>query len=373
LEDVWEEDAVEPVRPERKPDHSGEATLDAASAFIARFVHFPSEAALNAATLWAAHSHHTDADGKLAFNTTPRIGFVSDEPASGKTMAMSTMGLLCRKAEVSHDLRALGLATAINEDRVDVLIDEFDGLVGSGNNNSQLRGMVLSGYKRREANWRRGSKPAICIFGAVAFAGLGSKIMSASVLKALRSRTIFVRMVAAEPGDIEEYNPRHHDDLADALRDDLARWALHNATAIASVDPEVPEGIHNRNRELCEPLLQIADIAGGHWPTTARESLRELLLRESDNGPEAPLSTRLLEALRAIFGDQEKLSTVEILTALFEVPGNPWRKLWPSNASAPRELAKMLAPLGVEPIKIRQGEKTMRGYAALDLSPYWEE
>jgi hypothetical protein len=63
--------------------HDGEAVLDAVEHYLARFVSFPSVHALIAYVLWIAHTHLLD-----AWESTPRIAFMSPEPASGKTRAL---------------------------------------------------------------------------------------------------------------------------------------------------------------------------------------------------------------------------------------------------------------------------------------------
>ena len=372
MTDLWPVAAVEAPRVLRGPDLTGEAVLDAARSFMARFVAFPSDAALDVATAWAVHTHVTDTDGKLAFETTPRIAFLSKEPASGKTQALMRMGSLCRNGQILGDVLALGFASLISEYRADVLVDEIDGMIKGGGGAQQVRTLMLMGYQQEGAQWMRGSKPPISVFGALAFAGLDKKWRSAPSMEALRQRTIMIEMSAAAPGSVEEYRPREHRALAKAIRNDIAVWCQHNAGTILELYPEAPEGIHSRNRELCDPLLQVADAAGGHWPVTLRAALRELLLGESDAPPEIPLLTRLLEALEGIFAGTRQLSTVEIVTALFDLPDAPWRKLWPSDATAPRELAAMLAPLGVSPVKVRVGDRTMRGYRRIDLAEHWD-
>lgn len=61
----------------------GAALLDNVYAFLGRFVAYPSEHARVAHTLWIAHTHAMD-----AFESTPRLAFLSPEPGSGKTRAL---------------------------------------------------------------------------------------------------------------------------------------------------------------------------------------------------------------------------------------------------------------------------------------------
>ena len=58
----------------------GAALLDEVEAFHRRFNVFPTEAAFVAVTLWDAHAHLLD-----AFDSTPRLAFLSPEPGSGKS------------------------------------------------------------------------------------------------------------------------------------------------------------------------------------------------------------------------------------------------------------------------------------------------
>ena len=64
----------------------GAAMLDRVEAFLCRFVAFPSEDCLVAATLWAAHTHVVD-----AFESTPRLALLSPEPGSGKSRVLEVL------------------------------------------------------------------------------------------------------------------------------------------------------------------------------------------------------------------------------------------------------------------------------------------
>jgi hypothetical protein len=65
------------------------AILDGVHDFLGRFVAYPSDAAHRAHALWIAHTHLMD-----AWESTPRIAFLSPEPGSGKTRALEITELL---------------------------------------------------------------------------------------------------------------------------------------------------------------------------------------------------------------------------------------------------------------------------------------
>ncbi len=69
--------------------NDGADLLDWIEAFLARFVAYPSEAARVAHVLWIAHTH-----GMSAWDSIPRIAFLSPEPGSGKSRVLEVSELL---------------------------------------------------------------------------------------------------------------------------------------------------------------------------------------------------------------------------------------------------------------------------------------
>src|SRR5262249_30932337 len=67
--------------------------LDDVHAFLSRFVVYPSKEAHDAHVLWIAHTHCMD-----AWESTPRLAFLSPEFASGKTRALEVSELLVPNA-----------------------------------------------------------------------------------------------------------------------------------------------------------------------------------------------------------------------------------------------------------------------------------
>src|SRR5207244_3183007 len=68
---------------------SGGELLNDVRDFLRRFVAYPSSHSQVAHTLWIAHAHLMD-----AWESTPRIAFLSPEPGSGKTRALEVSELL---------------------------------------------------------------------------------------------------------------------------------------------------------------------------------------------------------------------------------------------------------------------------------------
>jgi hypothetical protein len=95
--------------------------------FLGRFVCYPSERAHVAHVLWVAHTHCMD-----AWESTPRIAFLSPEPASGKTRALEISELL-----VPNPVEAINVTPAYLFRKVGgedgpptILFDEIDTVFG---------------------------------------------------------------------------------------------------------------------------------------------------------------------------------------------------------------------------------------------------
>ncbi len=58
----------------------------------------------------------------------------------------------------------------------------------------------------------------------------------------------------------------------------LAAWAAQQRDNLEDAQPEPAEGMSGRAEQIWEPLLAIADAAGGDWPERARAACAELTL-----------------------------------------------------------------------------------------------
>ena len=55
----------------------------------------------------------------------------------------------------------------------------------------------------------------------------------------------------------------------------LARWCADNAMALEMAEPAMPDGFINRIANNWQPLLAVAEVAGGEWPERARTGGRD--------------------------------------------------------------------------------------------------
>ncbi len=351
------------------PTEDGEALLDDVRALLARFVAFPSEDALIAVTLWVAHTHAMN-----AFETTPRLALLSPEPGSGKTRALEIIELLVPRPLLTVNVTPAYLFRKVAEEAgpPTILFDEIDTVFGPrAKENEDIRGMLNAGYRRGATAGRciiRGKSVEVeelPAYAAAALAGLDD------LPDTIMTRSIVVRMRRRAPHEVvEPYRRRVHAADGHALRDRLGGWIAQVWQHIDGAWPKMPDGIHDRNADVWEPLLTIADAAGGHWPESARCSAVSLVSAVRDNG--GSLGIRLLADLRSAFTSSgvDKLATEAVLEALYEMDESPWGDLRGKPLDS-RGLSRRLAKYGVHPKQIRTGERTCKGYDRADLHDAW--
>lgn len=341
--------------------------LDETEAILARFVAFPSREALVAVTLWAAHTHAVD-----AFDSSPRLALLSPEPGSGKSRTLEILDLLVPAA--MHVLSASPAAifrSIDHEPRPTLLFDEVDaifGRSGRGDDNEDLRGLLNAGH-RHGATIPRCVGPThdvrrFPVYAAVALAGLGD------LPDTVMTRSVVIRMRRRLPSEtVSPYRIRLHEAEGHAVGAVLADAVAAAHGELADAWPAMPPGIEDRPADVWEPLLAVADVAGGRWPERARAACS--MLAPQSVGRSASLGIRLLADLRSAFGTKDRLSTAEILERLHAVEEAPWSDLRGKPLDA-RGLARMLDQYGVTSTTVRIGDRTPKGYLAADLADAWQ-
>ncbi len=358
--------------PPQAPAIEGAGLLDNVRSFIGRFCAFPSEHALNAVTLWSAHTHAIK-----QFFTTPRLVLSSPEAGSGKTRVLEVLDLLVPESMFSLSASPAAVFRTLSQRQVTLLMDEVDAVwskKGKDDTHEDLRAMLNAGYKRGAAIPRCvGPKHEVVMFpvyAAVALAGLGD------MPDTIMTRSVIIRMRRRAPGEkVEPFRSREHEVPGHALRQLLFDWAAVVGATVGNAWPKLPEGIVDRPAEIWEPLLAMADAAGGHWPTTARLACMDLCRSALDR--RVSLGVRLLSDLRIIFGTAEAMHTETILTRLHggESEGlaadAPWADLHGKPLGV-RGLAGLLKPYGVSSIKVNVGGRSLQGYRREHLWDAWE-
>ena len=360
----------------------GAAVLDDVYGHLGRFVRYPSDDARIAHTLWCAHTHMMS-----AWESTPRIAFLSAEPESGKTR-----GLEASEALLSNPISTVNASASYlfrkagdNENGpVTVLFDEIDTIFGpKAKEHEDIRGFINAGHRRGATYGRcvvRGSTVSTeetPVYAAVAMAGLGwlpDTLLSRSIIIRMRRR---LRTESVEP-----FRQRIHVPQGQVIGRRLAAWAKSVIKLAAERQPDMPEGVEDRQADAWEPLLVVADLAGGEWPRRAREAAVALV--GVARATPVNLHLRLLEDLRTVFwrnltavthSTPKGLPTKKILEDLYTLDDAPWHVINKGEAFSSSQLAANLFNYGVEPTILRPHSADhsikARGYRLNELADAW--
>jgi len=129
--------------------------------------------------------------------------------------------------------------------------------------------------------------------------------------------------------------------------------------------------LEDRAADTWEPLIAIADLAGGDWPSRARTAATLMTAAEAQQEEDTSASVRLLGDLREVFGDDDALYSTTILDRLHKLEDAPWGD-WYGRLLSTRELAKLLRPYQVRARNLRErGGEPRKGYTRADLHEPW--
>jgi hypothetical protein len=252
-----------------------------------------------------------------------------------------------------------------------LLFDEVDALFGRSTKSddpaADLRALLNAGHRKGATIPRCvGPKHDVSefpVFAAAALAGLGD------LPDTLMSRSVIIRMRRRAPSEkVQAFRRRLHADEGHALRHRLAEWADEASDRVGAAWPEMPAGVEDRPADVWEPLLAVADEAGGHWPQRARKACTELV--KVAEAREASLGVRLLTDLRTVFGDATTMHTETILDELCKLDEAPWADLR-GKPLDPRGLARRLREYGVESKTVEIAGRSLKGYRRDDLWDSW--
>jgi Protein of unknown function (DUF3631) len=343
--------------------------LDLVETYLRRFVAYPSEHALVAHTLWIAHTHLME-----EFDTTPRLAFMSAEPMSGKTRALEVSEHIVCDPIMGFSMSAAVTIRLVAERRRTVLFDEIDAVYGTVKRqeaNGELVSYMNAGYRRGAKCHRcatgNGSKHEPIeyeAFAPLAVAGLRD------LPDALATRAIVIRMRRRAPDEkVEPFRIKHHVPQAKPIKDALVDWCEGVSFKLPE-SPDMPANVVDRASDIWEPLIAIADVAHGDWPTKARDAA--VYFTRANAEDEARSSgVDLLDHIKEAFGAEQHIATTTLVERLCNRDESPWANIR-GRALDPRGLALRLKNYGIKSKTVRVGDKTAKGYDVADFADTWK-
>jgi putative DNA primase/helicase len=313
-----------------------------------------------ALALWILHTYCLNAAA-----ITPRLAIISPTKRCGKTTVLKLLGTLACKPLAAASLTPAVLYRVVEAFSPTILVDEADTFLAE---QDELRGILNAGHDRHSAVVPRcvgdDFEPKVFrVFGAVAIAAIGK------LPDTLMDRSVVIEMKRKAPSEkLQKLRRRQREALA-ALPRQCARWALDNAKALSDREPELPDDLDDRAADNWEPLLAIADQAGGPWPGRARATALLLSGGRADSAETGDAGVQLLADVRAVFVNNgiDRSTTKALLAALADLEGRPWAEWNRGRPITPRQLGTLLGRFGIKPGTIRVGEATPKGYVLADL------
>lgn len=335
--------------------------LDLVGGIFDEYVAFPSPEARDAVVLWTLHTHVYE-----QFESTPRLGVLSNEPGSGKSRVLELLEHLTPDPMYAVNYHPAVLWRQIaHSAKTTLLLDEVDtvfGRVGSGSAHMSLRSIINAGHRSGATVKRCAGNDGLIeynVFAPCALAGLGE------LPETIATRSLIIRM-KRRSGSQRVAPFRYRFARAELTVAKLAveEWAENAGYLLGMAFPEMP--VQDRQADVWEPLFAIAEIAGGPWPQRVNRACLELT---KDDEEKADAGSELLTDIHRAFGDSTALFTRELLTALYEDP----ESVWTPELLDSRKLSKALAEYGIAPTTVRRGEEILKGYKRNSFDPAWSK
>jgi putative DNA primase/helicase len=325
--------------------------LTEVSATVRRFIICQPETA-DAVALWACMTWFMD-----VVQIAPLAVITAPEKRCGKSQLLFLLGRLSYRPLTASNISPAALFRSIDAWKPTLLVDEADAFM---RDNEELRGLLNCGHTRDSAYIIRTvgetfTPTRFNVWGAKALAGIGhlaDTLMDRAVTLELRrklSHETIDRLRYAEPG------------LFDDLAAKLARFAEDQRDEVRRARPALPITLHDRAQDNWEPLLAIADVAGGTWPDLARKAALKL---SGVDSPTMSTGTELLADIQEVFEHKKltKISTADLIAALCDDDEKVWATYNRGRPVSPRQIAKRLADFGIKSKNVRIGCDVPKGF-----------
>ncbi len=341
------------------------AALDAAVAFLSRYVVFSRPQTVDAVALWCVHTHAID-----YADATGYLGVSSPDKGSGKTRLLECLRLLARgQPGILIIPTASTIYRMLEADPSGPLIlDELDAVFRDRSDKfEEVRAVINAGHRRGATvprsvpgpknTWRVQHFP---VFGPRALSGIGK------LPDTISDRSIPIRMLKRKRSEpIEKFR---------GVRAAREAEPIYRAieAAITAAPPareaSVPDELADRTSDAWEPLFAIADVAGGDWPGRARRAARIL---HADHADDDSRGLRLLADVRIVFDrlEVDRLATATLIDGLKADEESPW--VDDHKPLTPERLARYLRPFEIRSTQMKIAGVKVRGFLRGSFADSW--
>jgi putative DNA primase/helicase len=349
-----------PLFDEVEPWHEpvdGAALLSEISRSIQRFIVCDVET-VTATALWCVAAWLIE-----SVNVCPILLINAPEKACGKTQLLTVTGRLVPKPAQAAGISPSVLFRMIEKYQPTLLVDEIETVLTK--EAEDLRGLLNAGHTRDSAFvWRSVAvgddfePKRFNVYGFKALAGINADRLAETIT----SRSVVAQLRRKLPHENVERLRHAEPGLFDQLKAKIARWAEDNADAIRRARPDLPDALGDREQDNWEPLLAVADLAGGTWPAWSRKAAIKLCARGGDANQSN--GANLLADIQEVFEMRkvQRISMSDLLAALIADEEKQWATWRGGRPMTPRSLGKMLADYGIKSKAMKLGYEVHKGF-----------
>ena len=317
-----------------------------------------------AVTIWTLYSHAFQ-----CFGYSPILHAKSPDKRCGKSTLLEFIRHTSNRPLKSANTSGAALFRAVEKWKPTLLIDELDSQAETDKRKcAELRNLLNAGFEQGNPYLRSSGEnfePVMFdVFCPKAVASIGSLPDTAAdraIVVAMRPKlkTEKVKRLRDAGGTLAE------------LQAKCARWARDHAEALRQARPKIPDELNDRQADIWEPLLAVADLCGGDWPNWARETAVRLCAEKSTGEMSG---VALLKDIRSVFDQDLEVERIErdcLLLALNKMDEAPWSTIRRGKELNAHRLGMMLAEFGIEARQWRNGRERERGYYREGFEDAW--
>jgi len=342
-----------------------DAILDDLMNLVRRYISLSYLQAVTLA-LWIAHTHVIDASEVAAY-----LHITSVDKRCGKSRTLRLLNLVVFRPWLTASATPAVLVRRTSKEHPTLLLDEVDLKFKSGDEKGDtIRGIFNSGNERgttydlcdkQTHKWE-----SLDVFGPKALAGIKN------VPETISDRSIKIELKRKRPSEqVERWRLTEARAAAAPVRKAIEDWASAEVIAkLKEARPDIPDALFecsDRAADFWEPLLAIADLAGGHWARSSRDSA--LTLSGEAAADDQSQGVRLLRDCLAYFVEYEidRTKSEPITAYLGSLEESPWEGRG-GKAFTTRDLARLLDPYKINPRTVDFGylpdakRDTAKGY-----------
>jgi hypothetical protein len=344
----------------------GAELLGRLRAVLGRYVILSSSEAADAVVLWIAATH-----AQPSWAHAPRLVIRAPEKRCGKSRLLDIVEATCWQPLITVNASPAAVYRSLGtDDPPTILLDEADTIFGPAvqGANEDLRGLLNAGHQRNRPTIRydasKNRVEKIATFAMAALAGIGA------MPDTIEDRAVVIRMRRRAAGEeVAPYREKRDGPPLRLLAAEVNAWMRANADQLEQAAPDMP--VEDRAADTWEPLVAVADLAGGTWPERARNACLSLNA-ERDATTDVPLRVRLLIDCRAAFADAPALPTGILLERLCADTEAPWATAGSrGDGLSAMKLANLLKEYDIRPDTYRFTEGQAKGYRREDFADAW--